>query len=235
MKFEVYCDEAFPDLFTSRSQNIAQANYLMIGSLWLPHTLRVELKSQISELRKKHNAWGEIKWSKVSPSKLHFYLDLVNLFFAHGDNLRFRCVMVEHEFVDFKRHNGDYELGFYKFYYQLLHHWINDYNEYQFFCDLKSNKDPQRFQTLKKVLSKANLMADVKAVQALPSREVVLIQLCDLLLGAVSARLNKTLKDGSAKSHLVSEVEERLGGILEPTYRTAKKINIFKINLQGGW
>lgn len=39
MKFEIYCDEAFPDLFTSRSP---RARYLMIGSLWLPSEKRAE-------------------------------------------------------------------------------------------------------------------------------------------------------------------------------------------------
>ncbi len=232
MKFEVYCDEAFPDLFTSQKP---KARHLMIGSLWLPDTLRDELKGKIKELRAKHQAWGEIKWSKVSPSKLSFFLDLIDLFFAHGENLRFRCIMVEREHVDFGRHNGDQELGFYKFYYQLLHQWIQDFNEYRIFCDLKSNRDPERFQTLRRVLSNANLWAEVHCVQALPSREVVLIQFCDLLLGAVSARANGTLSAGSAKERLVLEIEERLGKTLAPTFRSAKKVNIFKINLQGGW
>jgi hypothetical protein len=232
MNFEVYCDEAFPDLFMSRKP---KARHLMIGSLWLPDTLRDELKTKIKHLRAAHDAWGEIKWSKVSPSKLGFFLDLIDLFFAHGDNLRFRCIMVEREHVDFGRHHGDQELGFYKFYYQVLHQWIQDFNEYRVFCDLKSNRDPERFQTLRRVLSNANLLANVHCVQALPSREVVLIQFCDLLLGAVSARVNDTLRAGSAKERLVLEIEERLGKVLAPTYRDAKKINIFKINLRGGW
>ena len=62
MEFEVYCDEAHPDLFTSANPT---AQYLMIGSLWLPADLRDELKTKIKALREKHSAWGEIKWTKV--------------------------------------------------------------------------------------------------------------------------------------------------------------------------
>jgi hypothetical protein len=46
--------------------------------------------------------------------------------------------------------------GFYKFYYQVLHHWILDNNEYTVFCDLKQNRDRSRLTTLKRVLNTAN-------------------------------------------------------------------------------
>lgn len=43
MKFEVYCDEALPDLFTSKKP---RGQYMMIGALWLPADLREELRYQ---------------------------------------------------------------------------------------------------------------------------------------------------------------------------------------------
>lgn len=232
MKFEVYCDEAFPDLFTSETP---KARYLMIGSLWLPADLREEVKSKIKLLRERHNAWGEIKWSKVSPSRVRFYLDLVDLFMGYGDRMRFRCIAVDRDQVNLGLHDGDHELGFYKFYYQVLHHWILDFNSYSIFCDTKTNRDSQRFQTMRRVLDYSNLSADIECVQALPSKEVALIQMADLLLGAASSRLNKTLGEGSAKEQVVLALEERLGWKLRATYRGERKFNIFKINLQGGW
>ena len=48
MRFEVYCDEALPDLFTSEKP---RAKYLMIGALWLPAELREEAKAKISQNR----------------------------------------------------------------------------------------------------------------------------------------------------------------------------------------
>jgi hypothetical protein len=232
MHFEVYCDEAFPDLFTSRSP---KARYLMIGSLWLPAECREDMKAKIKTLRERHNAWGEIKWSKVSQSKLPFYIDLVELFFGYGDNLRFRCIAVDREQVNLELHAGDHELGFYKFYYQLLHHWILDFNIYSIFCDTKSNREKDRLHELRRVLNNANLSASIGGVQALPSKQVVLIQMADLLLGAASSRMNETLSAGSAKEELVLALEGRLGQSLGPTFQIARKFNIFKINLRGGW
>jgi hypothetical protein len=191
----------------------------MIGSLWLPVELRDEIKSRVGALRQRHQAWGEIKWSKVSPNRRDFYVELIDLFVSYGDNLRFRCIAVDRTQLNLALHDNDGELGFYKFYYQLL----------------KSNRDPKCLPVLGRCLSRANLTSSIVSTQSLPSHEVVLIQLCDLLLGAASSRINDTLRDGTAKSAVVQRLEVALGRTLAPTHKTEEKFNIFKIRLQGGW
>lgn len=232
MRFEIYCDEANPDVLTSGKPRV---QHLMIGSLWLPAELREVLKQEINELRHRYQTWGEIKWRKASPSRRDFYLSLSDLFFSRGENIRFRCIAVDHTQLDMALHEGDGELGFYKFYYQLLHHWILDFNEYKIFCDIKSNRDPKRLPVLARCLSRANLSSTISGVQSLPSSEVVLIQFCDLLLGAASSRINGTLGEGTVKAEFVERLEQGLGRRLAPTHKTEEKFNIFKIRLQGGW
>lgn len=233
MKFEVYCDEALPDLFTSQKP---RSEYLMIGGLWIPSDLRNEVKSKIKDIREKHQAWGEIKWTKVSPSKLGFYEDLIDLFMSYGKDMRFRCIAVAHKQVNMALHKNDKELGFYKFYYQLLHHWIYDFNEYSIFCDAKTNRDNNRLHDLRSCLANSNLSSSIEQVQALPSRQVVLIQLSDLLLGMASSRMNETLGVGTAKEALVKRMESHLNvKALQATARTEEKFNIFNIQLTGGW
>ena len=233
MKFEVYCDEALPDLFTSQKP---RAKYLMIGALWLPADLREEAKAKIAGLRERHSVHGEMKWRKISPSRLDFYAEVIDLFFAYAADMRFRCIAVDHEKTDLDHfHDGDGELGFYKFYYQLLHHWILDFNEYAVFCDLKSNRSPTRLAELRKVLSNANLSAGIVNVQPLPSGQLVLMQLCDILLGAASSRLNFDAPASPAKLAIVERIEARLGRKIGPTWKSEEKFNVFKINLKGGW
>ncbi|OUI98322.1 DUF3800 domain-containing protein [Acetobacter sp. DsW_54] len=234
MKFEVYCDETHPDLFMSGNP---RARYLTIGSLWLPADLRADAKEKIYRLRELHSVWGEVKWTKISPSKVDFYFELINLFMSYGMDMRFRCIAVDRTQVNLALHDGDGELGFYKFYYQLLHHWILDFNEYRIFCDLKSNRDRTRLGLLKRCLCYANKSSKIADIQSLPSSEVALLQLSDVLLGAASSRLNNTLKQGSAKESLVKLLETRLDlrRPLEATGAAEKKFNIFKIRLEGGW
>jgi hypothetical protein len=233
LKFDVYCDENRPDLLGSEKSD---ARYMVIGGLWLPADKRSRFKQAIHELRDNHMVGGEFKWQKISPSRKKFYTKLVDWFFDQGDCLRFRCIAVKHDKVNLIRyHECDQELGFYKFYYQMLHHWILDWNEYAIFCDYKTNRLADRLPVLKRCLQNSNLSSQVLNVQSIRSSESVLIQLADVLLGAVAARLNEILRTGSAKSHIVSHIESRIGRQINHTRQGEEKFNIFVINLEGGW
>ncbi len=232
MEIDVYCDEAFPDLFSSKK---ASAKYLIIGGLWLDRQNRSQFKSDIHELRNRYKIGGEFKWNKVSRSKIKFYKALLSWFHEKGNALRFRCIAVDKSQVNlFRFHSNDQELGFYKFYYQMLHHWIHDFNEYRIFCDFKCNRRIDRLHTLKQCLTNANLSSAIVTVQSIRSEEAVLIQLADVLVGFGSARMNKSLKPGGAKIELVEHYEALLGRRVQPTSLAEKKFNLFKINLTGG-
>lgn len=233
MRFEVYCDESRPDLLCTQHPI---ARYMVIGGLWMPAEERQQMKSDIHDLRNKHHIGGEFKWQKVSPSKLDFYRDLADWFVAKGDSLRFRCIAVEHDKVDLLQfHNNDQELGFYKFYYQMLHHWILDFNEYAVFCDFKSNRIRTRLHELARCLHYSNLSSDIVNVQAVRSKESVLMQAADVFTGIAAGKLNNNLRAGSAKWELVTHLEQALGRQIGPTYRSEQKFNVFVIDLAGGW
>ena len=178
MKFEIYCDECRPELFTSR---VKSPPYLSIGGIWIPAEERENIKLHIKSLKKDFDVWGEVKWNKVSSGKLDFYKSLISYFFEN-ENMRFRTILVDGSRINLMQfHNNDAELGFYKFYYQLIHHWILDFNNYTVFVDLKTNRLPDRLVVLQRVLNYANLSSKIVNIQSLPSREVTLIQLTDLL------------------------------------------------------
>ena len=224
MKIDIYCDETLPDLFTSSNQ---LDKNLLIGSLWIESELREDIKQKIKDLRSKHNVWGEIKWSKVSKSKESFYLELVDLFFSYKDRVRFRCIAVNPNEIIWAYHNDDKELGFYKFYYFVLDKWIRDFNEYSIFCDAKVNRDLSRLNKLHEILITSNRLSYIDRVQALPSKEVVLIQLTDLLLGAASSKLNSIKHTNMAKNNIINKIEQNLGRKIKPTYLDEKKFNLF--------
>lgn len=233
MKFDVYCDENRPDLLSSKK---SPAKYMVIGSLWLRYDDRQVFKDQIHGLRDKHKVGGEFKWQKVSHSRSEFYRELTDWFFGQGKTLRFRCIAVERDQVDLlEYHDGDQELGFYKFYYQMLHHWIRDFNEYAIFCDFKTNWRRDRVHVLRDCLRHANLSANVTTVQVTRSRESVLIQLTDVLTGVASAGMNGGLQAQSARAMLLERFETRLGHKVRHTFKSEQKFNVFEIDLQGGW
>lgn len=233
MNIDVYCDEAYPDLLSSHDK---QAKYMFIGSLWLKSEDRARYKAAIHQLRDHYKIGGEFKWQKVSPSRLDFYKALLTWFVEQGDDLRFRCIAIDSNQVDLLRyHENDQELGFYKFYYQVLHHWIHDCNNYQIFCDYKSNRRRDRLHVLKSCLGHSNLSSSVSTVQAIRSKESVLVQLADLLVGIASAKLNKKLSPDTAKKQLVDHLEKTQGKPIAPTALCEKKFNLFRINFGGVW
>lgn len=231
MDIEIYGDESNQQLLVSK--DFSRGSFFLIGGIWLPSSKRNLFKEGIKEIRQSENCFGEIKWNAVSPSKLPFYLKLVDFFFDQGFDLRFRCIVIDTQTLDLATyHQADQELGYYKFCYQLLKNWIEDFNTYSIYLDCKTNRNPNRLHTLKSFLDDANLLAEVRIVQALSSVQVVFIQLADLLLGAVSAKFNKSTKS-EAKLAVIRRIEEHLKHQIMPTSRGVRKFNVFKIALTG--
>lgn len=230
MDFEVYCDESCLEALSQKEAH----HYMGIGGIWMPAALRPIFLEQIKNIKHKHNVYGELKWNKVSPKYVALYKDIIDYFF-NANYLRFRIIVVEANKVDnIKFNNSDAELGFYKFYYQMLKSWIWDFNEYSVFVDLKKNRDKGRLKDLEKILDLTNLFSDIKQVQGLPSEQSLGIQIADVLTGLATAAFNKKTVS-EAKLSLINCVQQYLGGPITPTFKAEEKFNVFKINLQGGW
>lgn len=223
MDFEVYCDESRHELFKSGTGKGPE--YVLIGGIWIEAEDRPTYKESVRDLRRKHSLHGEFKWNRVSPSKADFYLDLVHLFFQ--TQMRFRTIVLPARDMDaITFHKADNELMFYKFYYQLLHHWIEDFNRYRIFVDLKTNRVFGRPRVLREVLDNSNLTSQVLDVQALPSEELDLLQLTDVFIGAVGYRFHQ-LSNSPTKLSVVHLLEDYLGKTIAPTSRSEEKFNIF--------
>lgn len=231
MEFEIYCDESGLEALTRKDAH----KFIAIGGVWMPSDFRVQFKEDVNTIKSKYNVYGELKWKKISPKFLDLYKDLLDYFFQ-TDQLRFRVIEIEAKTVDnIKYNNDDAELGFYKFYYQLLHHWLFDFNTYSIFLDLKENRNKGRLKELNKVLNNSNLFTNIVQVQGLPSDQSLGIQLADVLTGLCNAKYNN-ITTSTAKNCLIKHVEDNyLKKAIASTHREEDKFNVFKINLQGGW
>lgn len=224
--YHIYCDESRPEILGKENP---YDDFSVIGGVWVDKNEINKLKRGIRRLRDTYNVHGEIKWKNVSPSKVDFYLELVNLFFEN-DSIRFRCIVMDAEKVDLERfHGSDQELGFYKFYYQLIFHWLHWNNQYSVYLDFKKNKEHDRLTVLKDILNRAS-MAEVVNLQALESKQSVLIQLADVLMGAVGYKFN-SYNTSEAKLKVVEMIEDRIGHEIRSTQKNESKFNVFQIIL----
>lgn len=236
-QIHVYCDESRPEALAGTAPD---SRYLCIGSVWSDQS---NVRAQHAELRAIRRSHGlpasgsasEFKWSKISPSSTKYYVDLVNFFFRSGEDISFRAIIVDNQKVDLSFHGNDAELGFYKFYYQLLSKRIYNDNTYRIFCDQKENRDPSRIRTLERCLRGNGNSETVLSVQAIRSHEAGLLQLADLLLGVTSCKFNRGYPASPAKALVMRAVESGIGKEITPTPLSERKFNVFKIDPGRRW
>lgn len=235
MKY-IFCDESRQDLLASKKSISEHNRYTCIGGIMIPSCKLEDIKSKMSVLRKKHNVCGELKWGTVSPSKIEFYLEVIDLFFEESD-LMFRTVVIDSSKIDNDAfNNSDQELGYYKFYYELLYHWIDYDTEYRIYTDQKTNCDASRLKELRRILNNSCYGVDpVLSIQAINSKESIMLQIENILMGAVGYKFNfQETGSSESKNKIVGRIEENLGHEIFSTSRNVKKFNVFKINLQEG-
>lgn len=230
MKYEIYCDEScWEALYNKNSHRFAA-----IGGIWIPAEKRQELKEYINNLKTKYGLHGEMKWNHICPKSVEMYKELVNMFFDDSQ-IRFRAICIKAADINHERFNaGNGELGFYKFYFQLIHHWMLMGNTYQIFLDNKTNGYQHRVQELGTILNNTST-AEMEQIQALPSEESVLIQLADVMTGAVASAFNSKKSQSRAKQSIREMIEKRMGRRICATKASEPKFNVFSINLRKDW
>jgi hypothetical protein len=227
MDYVVYCDE-------SRHDPSGENSYMAIGGLWVPREQKLQITREFRQLCRTVDLNSEIKWQKVSQKRLEAYKQLID-FFVDNSSLRFRVIVVEKDKLDHQSfHSGDSELGFYKFYYEMLIKWLVKDNQYLILLDFKQNKGSDRYGDLLKVLNATSTnQAKILDLTVVDSAITPLAQLCDLLTGAVSADWSGISTD-SPKDDLSRYLAQKLG--LESLRQETKnsqicKFNIFRIDL----
>lgn len=233
MMYYVYCDESRQDLLASQNAITDKNRYCCLGGLMIAEAAKSIVKQQIKELKEKHNVLGEVKWSTVSPSRLQFYIDLVDLFF-NTPELQFRTVVIDATKIRNIIYNqDDQELGYYKFYYQLLFHWFSWENKYRVFTDQKTNREKKRLQELKRIVNIKFCSDPIESIQAIDSRESLILQMQNVLMGAVGYKYNFAGNGYSkAKEEIVKRIEAHLGKPISKTPPQEYKFNIFQIELR---
>lgn len=205
---------------------------MVLGAVWCLIEKSREIAVRIREIKQRHHLPPsfEIKWTKVSPSKRQFYLDLVDYFFD-DDDLHFRALIVPNKAL--LRHDAfhqDHDTFYYKMYFDMLKVLLSPYDEYRIFLDIKDTRSATKVEKLHEVL--CNNMYDferriIRRVQTVRSHEVEQLQLADLLIGAISY-INRDLKSNAAKLAVVERMRQRSHyDLTRTTLLRENKVNLF--------
>lgn len=219
--FNFFCDESthlendgFPFMIIS-----------YVSSAWP----QVSLHSQnIRRLIQEHKFKGEIKWSKLSESNFKFYSDILDYFFA--SDLNFRAVIVEKSQIDNKKMEFTYNDFYYRMYYQLLHHKINMEYTYNIYLDIKDTCSYKKNIKLREILNVK--YGNIRNLQFIRSHESVLMQLADVLMGAINYNLRGE-KQVIAKLKIIEKMKKHSKYPLDATTpKSNDKFNLFFIELK---
>lgn len=222
--FNIYCDES------CHLENDHQS-VMLLGALWCPQEEIARLSRQIQDMKVRHRAAGELKWIKVSHSRLNFYLELVDWFMAEAP-LHFRGLVVLHkERLDHDQFNdGSHDDFYYKMYFSLLSKILSPDQQYNIYLDIKDTHSRLKLRKLREVLcnDKYDFTSQmIGNLQNIRSHESQLLQICDFLLGAVSYR-QRRLSRNPAKIEVLRHLETHLGrDLLHSTPLREEKFNLF--------
>lgn len=225
--YNIYCDESC-HLENGRDRDYAMA----IGGIWCADEKKKEVFSQIREIKRKHGIApnAEIKWNKVSPAQLDYYLDLVNYFFDNK-NLHFRVIVIpdkrklNHEVYD-HTHNEFY----YRAYFTMLKTILDPDYQYNIYIDIKDTRGQKKVESLRDWLNNSHYDFNrgmIRKIQQVRSHEVELIGLADLLIGALTY-VHRNMDTSKAKLAIIERIKQRSGyTLLSSTLYRENKFNVF--------
>ena len=206
---------------------------MVLGAVWCPLEKARGIAVRLREIKRAHglSAGFEMKWTKVSPSKLAYYLNAMDYFFD-DDDLHFRALVVPEKTQlrhgDFDQTHDDW---YYKMYFDMLKIILSPDASYRIYVDIKDTRSASKIAGLHRVL--CNNMYDfsrdiIQRVQTVRSHEVELLQLADLLIGAVSYA-NRGNTGSPAKLALVARMQQRSGyDLTRTTLYRENKVNLFR-------
>ncbi len=223
--FNVYCDES------CHLEKDHQPS-MILGAIWCPLEETHAISVRIREIKVRHALKPdfEIKWTKVSPAQLRFYLDVIDYFFD-DDDLHFRALVVpDKSKLDHQAFGQTHDDWYYKMYFDMLKIILDPDARYRIYLDIKDTRSVTKVARLHEVLS--NNMYDfsrqiIERLQTVRSHEVEPMQLADLLIGTVSYA-NRGLSTSPAKLTLVERMRERSGySLTRTTLYREDKVNLF--------
>lgn len=218
MLYNVYCDE------TCHLEHDG-INVMVLGAVWCPQSKLKEINQRIRQIKERNvvSQTVELKWTKISPAKIDLYRDLVNYYFD-DDDLHFRAVIIpDKSKLNHEQFHQTHDDWYYKMYFDMLKVIFNPTDNYEVYIDIKDTNSYRKAQKLKDVC--CHSLYDfsqrvIKRLQPIRSEEVQIMQLVDILIGAVGYENRKfpaEFEKSAAKQNIIELIKKRSGYTMRKT------------------
>lgn len=210
MEYNVYCDE-------SCHLEYDRINDMSIGAIWVPKNKVFDINKRLRAIKERNNfcTTSEAKWTKICTKNLQLYFDLINFFFDTSE-LKFRCLLIPNKnILDHNRFNQTHDDWYYKMYFEMLIYIYDNQNQYNTYIDIKDTNSFKKSQKLYEVCCNSIYDFSGKSIikiQPIRSHEVEIMQLVDILIGAVTY-VNRNFpsnhKKSNAKLKIIELIKQR--------------------------
>lgn len=223
MNYNVYCDES--------CHLIAQGGPLVLGAIKIDASKRYAYRDAIRAIKAKHGMPTdcEMKWTRISSSKLEAYLDLVKFFFEN-EGITFRALVAPNRDLTLDKYGLTYDDWYYRMYFYMLSPFLSNEGKTRIYLDIKDTRGIKKVSKLHDVLCCKEMDFDheiIEKVQEIRSHEVELMSLVDVLIGAISY-VHRGLGTSNAKLKVVEAIRSYSKLSLErTTLYSASKFNLF--------
>lgn len=222
--FNIYLDE-------SCHLEHDQSRVMTLGAVWCPQEKARDVAVRVRDIQSQHGLDHdfEIKWTKVSPAKRDFYRAILD-YFLDDDDLHFRGVVIpDKTSLNHQAFDQTHDQWYYKMCFRLLEPIIDPTQHYSIYLDIKDTRSESKRHKLEEVLRNAKYDGSgniIRRVQQIRSHESELMQLADLLIGAVTYA-NRGLQSSPAKLALIDRLRQRTGfSLTRTTWLREPKLNL---------
>ena len=227
----IYCDESHPNQLDGQ-------DFMVLGALICKKRNYKQIKSDIQAIRLKHGLDYnyEFKWQKVNKKRLDFYKELI-IYLSSNDNLRLKInLALGKRLLTFPAQDYDYNKWYRLMYYYMFQNFINlhknicDDKNFMLLIDKKDSNSQFDYEKIALALNKRFIRSKYKhrfSAKACESREFVLIQCVDIIIGAVSY-YHKRNYVNKYKTELMKLISERFKFDYEkPTPMGSDKVSFY--------
>ncbi len=241
--FNIYCDE-------SCHLQDDGIRFMSLGCVWCSAAKTPEISRRIREIKGKHGLLKtgespgsgartfEMKWTKVSPGKIGFYKEIIDYFFDN-DDLHFRAALIDKQQLRHHAHSQTHDDWYYKMLFRVLEPIIDPEKAYSVYLDIKDTQSETMRKKLEQVIRidrHDQTRTILQRIQQIRSNESELMQIADLLLGALTyhnrmkaRNLPSPSLQRSGKLELVARIQQRSHKSLEATtWLRESKFNILR-------
>lgn len=220
------------------SGQLKKDRYWILGSVWIPKEQLPQYEEAVCYFRLRNKLWGELKWTGITPQKVNEYKEFLTLSLQKSPT-EIKVILLNKKNITPKYFGNNKGKMFSTFYYILLKNHMARLLKIKpmvnSFDILLDEEDWMREQSLnlkgflEYFLVTGGFKKSINHLSQCDSKICSLLQCCDLITGAISAKLNQPeINISNDKKMIIKHIENILNHPLNMlTLPTSKKFNLW--------